>query len=117
MDLLKTFEKYELISIPRAQNSLANELSFATIISQIPHANEKDTVKVKNQPIVLDNIDYWQVFEGDKQIDGFLQFKNEFAIPKLSLEHEQDCPNEEKTPKTEPFPSVDVNILEHFYEA
>ena len=30
LDLLKTFEKYELTFIPRAQNSLANELAFAS---------------------------------------------------------------------------------------
>ena len=57
------------------------------------------------------------MFEGDKQIDDFLQFKNEFAVPKPSLEHEQDCPNEEQTPKTEPFPIANVNLLEHFHEA
>ena len=37
--LLKTFEKYELTYIPRAQNSLANELAFAASNCQIPLEN------------------------------------------------------------------------------
>ena len=36
LDLLKTFEKYDLTFIPRAQNNLANELAFPTSNCQIP---------------------------------------------------------------------------------
>ena len=74
LDLLKNFEKYELTSIPRAQNNLANELAFATSTCQISHANEQYIFKVENRPTIPENIDYWQVFEGDKQIDDFLQY-------------------------------------------
>ena len=59
LDLLKTFEKYELTFIPRAQNSLANELAFVASNFQIPHATKKYTVKVKNWPIVPENINHW----------------------------------------------------------
>ena len=90
LDLLKTFEKYELTFIPRAQNSLSYELAFAARNFLISHANKQCTVKVKKWPTVPNNIDYWQVFEGDKQIDEFLQSKNEFAIPKPSLALEED---------------------------
>ena len=89
LDLLKTFEKYELTFIPRAQNSLANELPFPASTCQIPHANEQFTVKFKSRPIVPDNIDYWKVFEGDKHIEDFSKLKNEFEIPKSSLDHEE----------------------------
>ena len=58
LDLLKNFEKYELIYIPKAQNSLANELAFAAKNCQIPHASEKYTVKVKHHPTVPKNINH-----------------------------------------------------------
>ena len=89
LDLLKTFKKYELTFIHRAQNRLANDVSFAASNCQIPHVNEQFIVKVKNRPIVLGNVDYWQVFEGDKKIDDFLQSKNEFEIPETRLGHEE----------------------------
>ena len=57
LDLLKKFEKYELTSVPRTQNSLANELAFVASTCQLPHANEQYMVKVKKKPIVPDNID------------------------------------------------------------
>ena len=76
LDLLNKFEKYELASVPRAQNNLANELALAASTCQLPHENDQYTVKVKCKPIVPDNIDYWQVFEGDTQFEDFLQSKN-----------------------------------------
>ena len=76
LDLLKTFDKYELTFIPRAQKNLANELAFATNTCQICHCNEKYPAKVKNRLTVPDNIDYWKVFEGDKHIEDFFQSKN-----------------------------------------
>ena len=78
LDHLKKFEKYELTSLPRTQNSLANELAFAASTCRLPHANEKYTVKVKYRLEFPDNIDYWQVFENEKQIEDFLQPKTNF---------------------------------------
>ena len=69
LDLLKTFEKYELIFIPRALNHLANELAFNASNCQIPYINEQLSVKVKHRPVVPDNKDHWQVFDSDKHID------------------------------------------------
>ena len=40
LDILKTFEKYELTYIPRIQNSLANELTFAASNGQVPCLSE-----------------------------------------------------------------------------
>ena len=58
LDLLKTFEKYELIFIPRAQNHLENELAFNDSNCQIPQINEQLNFKVKTRPAVPDNEDY-----------------------------------------------------------
>ena len=87
---MKTFEKYQLIFIPRAQNHLENELAFAASNCQIPETNEKFDVKVKDRPVIPDNEDYWQVFEGDKHIDDFLQSKNDFAMPTHVLSYKKD---------------------------
>ena len=63
LDLLKTFDKYQLTFIPRAQKCVANELAFVASNWKIPHAIEEYNVKVKNRPTMLDNINHWQVFE------------------------------------------------------
>ena len=51
LDLLKTFEKYEIIFIPRELNHLANELAFNASNYQIPEINEQLSVKVKHRPV------------------------------------------------------------------
>ena len=66
LDLLKTFEKYELNYVLRTHTNLANELAFVSSTCKLPHVNEQYTVKVKYRPEVPDNIDYWQVLESDK---------------------------------------------------
>ena len=58
LDLLKTFEKYELIFIPRAQNHLANELAFNASNFQVPQINEHLNIKVKNMPAMPENEDH-----------------------------------------------------------
>ena len=117
LDLLKIFEKYELTYIPRAQNSLANELAFATSNFQIPHASEQYTVKFKKLPTVPEKINHWQVFEGDEQIDDFFQSRNEFTSTKSSLKHEKDVFVEEQAHETEFSSFSDINMLTHPYEA
>ena len=117
LDLLKTFEKYELAYIPRAQNSLANELTFAASNCQIPLASEQYIVKIKHRPTVPDNIDYWQVFEGDEQIDDFLQSRNQFTLTKPSLGHKEDVSTKENTLETELLPFADINLITHPNEA
>lgn len=76
LDLLKTFEKYELMFIPRAQNHLENKLAFAASNFQIRQIDEQIIMKVENRPAVPDNEDHWQVFNNDKHIEDFLQSKN-----------------------------------------
>ena len=59
LDLLKTFEKYELVFIPRAQNHLANKPTFISSNCQIPQIDEYLIIKVKNRPAVPDNEYHW----------------------------------------------------------
>ena len=58
LDLLKTFEKYKLVFIPRVFNHLANELAFNASNCQIPKINEQLTVKVKHRLAVPNNEDH-----------------------------------------------------------
>ena len=41
LDLLKTFQQYDLTFVPRNQNILANGLAFAANTCQKPHHNKK----------------------------------------------------------------------------
>ena len=98
MDLLKTFDEFKLTFVPRNQNIIANGLAFAVRTCLTPYETEKCTTQVKYRLVVSDNEKYWQVFDGDKQIEDFLQSKNEFEIPNSDSEYEQDCSIEENPP-------------------
>ena len=58
-----------------------------------------------------------QVFEGDEQIDDFLQSRNEFTLIKSSLEHEESVPAKDKDHEIELPSFTDINLLRHPYEA
>ena len=54
-------------------------------------------------------------FDGDKQIEDFLQSKNEFEIPNSDSDYEQDCPTEENPLcEEEKSPEIaEINLLTH----
>lgn len=115
MDLLKTFAEFQLTFVSRNQNILSNGLAFAARTCLTPYEIKKCTTQVKYIPIVPDNERYWQVFDGDKQIEEFLQSKNELEIPNSDSDYEQDYPTEEnplfeeeKSPKI-----AKINLLTH----
>ena len=72
MDLLKTFDEFQLIFVPRNQNILANGLAFAARTCLTPYETKQCTTQIKFRPDIPDNEKYWQVFHGDKQIEDFL---------------------------------------------
>ena len=60
LDLLKIFETYQLDSIPRGKNVIANALVVATSLLKIPiHPNRKYEIEVRQRLAILDNIKYW----------------------------------------------------------
>ena len=78
-DLLKSFEGYQLTTIPRGQNVIANALAVAASLFKIPiHTNRKYKIEVKHRPAILDNIKYCQVFDDDQQVNKFLTLSQEF---------------------------------------
>ena len=69
------------------------------------------TIQTKFRPAVPDNEKYWQVFEGDKQIEDFLIGRNEFEFSDSDSKSDEIClseepPDEEKSPH-----DVEINTL------
>lgn len=67
LDLLKSFEGYQLTAIPRGQNVIANALAVAASLFKIPiHPNRKYEIEVKHRPAVPDNVKEfknWTIYE------------------------------------------------------
>jgi hypothetical protein len=80
LDILRTFSEYTLTLIPRSQNMIVDSLATVANMFKIPvYPNKKYEINVKHRPAVPDNLQHWQVFQDDKQIDNFLQMEEEFA--------------------------------------
>lgn len=54
------------------------------------HPNRKYVVEVRHMLVVLDNVKYWKVFGNDKQIENFLQMKDEFETVNIDIENDID---------------------------
>ena len=121
MDLLKTFEESKLFFFPRKRNIVAHNLAFAARTCLTPYETKDCTTQVKFRPVVLDNEKYWQVFDEDKQIEDFMQFRNEFELNSSDSDYETDCgeeiflDEEESSPELaniNPLPSKPKNKTE-----
>jgi hypothetical protein len=57
LDLLKCFEGYQLTTISRDRNAIANAFAIAASLFKIPiHLNRKYEIEVKQRHVVLNNI-------------------------------------------------------------
>ena len=68
MDLLKYFKDFQLILVPKDQNSFASGLALVASTCLRPWERKKYTIQEKFRPAVPKNKRYWQAFEGEKQI-------------------------------------------------
>ena len=68
-------------------------------------------IKKKYRPAVPDNEKYWQVFEGDKHIEDFLLFRNEFELPNSDSKSNEKCLDEEPPDEEKPSPNAEINML------
>ena len=101
LDILRMFPDYTLTSVPRTQNVIADSLATTANNLKIPmNSNNKFEIHVKYHPTVPDNLRYWQVFQGDKEIEDFLQ--NEGKYKDTSIDGEQD----------DGEPNMEVNKME-----
>ena len=112
MDLLTTFEESNLSFIPRKNNIMAHNSAFAARTCLTPYETGDNTTSIKFRPAVPDNEKYWQVFDNDKQIEDFMQFRNEFELHSSDSDDDTDC-NEEKflgEEESSPQPA-NINLL------
>jgi hypothetical protein len=69
-------------------------LATSALVFKIPiFPNRKYDIKVKHSPMVPYNINYWQVFEDDKQVEIFLQMSDAFA--NMNIDDECWCDEDE----------------------
>ena len=111
MDLLKTFVEYELVFVPRIHNAVENGLACMASSYHKPPSDQKIIIQMKFRPAVLDNDKYWQVFEGDKQIEDFLVGRNEFEFSHSDSKSDDSCLSEEPSNKEEPPCNIERNTL------
>jgi hypothetical protein len=78
--LIKHFEAFNIIEMPRAKNILAD--SLATSASRLPPVEDFEaswfTVELLYKPSMPNNISNWKVFEGHEQIINFLTNQDNF---------------------------------------
>ena len=80
LEMLEKFAKHILVVISREQNNSVDSLATAASNFRIPsEPSSKYEVELRNRPSVPDNIENWQVFDDDKQIERFLCMSEEFA--------------------------------------
>ena len=79
-ELLNSFTEFQITKIPRTQNLHAHSLATFASTCKLPfEPHHRFTVEVKHRPSIPNNINDWQVFEDDKQINHFLTLQQEFA--------------------------------------
>jgi hypothetical protein len=78
--LIEHFEAFNITSIPRTKNTLAESLSTAA--SRLSHIEYYEAsryiVEILYKPSFPNNISNWKVFEGDEQIIKFLTDQDNF---------------------------------------
>ena len=92
---------------------MAHSLAFATRTCLTPYETKECTTQIKFRLAAPDNDKYWQVFDGDKKIEDFMQFRNEFELHSSDSNYETDCTSEENfLGEEEPSPELaDINLL------
>ena len=110
LDVLESFEEYQIFIIPRSQNVIADTFAVAASTFRIPlHPNTKYTIEVKHRPSILDNVKYWQVLEDDDHIESFLTLSYGYENMAIDEEEEGDQIIESHTEK----PKTDKELLTH----
>ena len=51
------------------------------------YPNEQYEIEVRHKPAIPDNVDHWQVFDDDKQINRFMEMSREFENVKIDQEN------------------------------
>jgi ribonuclease HI len=80
-DSIGDLDALNFITIPREHNSKVDELAVAASTLQLSDGliDENISVEVIFRPLVLDNLNHWQVFDDDKQVIKFLTHMHDFS--------------------------------------
>ena len=74
LDLLEYFKEYHLTVIPRKENGIVDALVVSYSVFKIPvYPNRQYKIEVKHKLAILDNVDYWKVFDDDKKISRLME--------------------------------------------
>jgi len=80
IEILNTLSESQLTKILRSHNLHAHNLATFASTCKLPfEPNHHFTAEIKHRPAVPDNINNWQVFEDDTQINNFLTLQEEFS--------------------------------------
>ena len=94
LDLLESFKEYHFPIIPRNKNAIANSLLvFASVFKIHAYPNKKYEIEIKHMPTIPNNVDHWQVFDDDKQINRLMDMFEEFdnlSIDQVSMFENDD---------------------------
>ena len=70
---MEGFKECQFTVIPRKENCEVDALAVSASMFQVPEdAKEHYQIEVRHRPSIPDNVDHWQVFEDDEQINRFL---------------------------------------------
>ena len=73
LDLMEGFKECQYTVVPRGENSEVDSFAVSASLFQIPeHPKEHFQIEVRYIPSIQDNVDHWQVFEDDEQINRFI---------------------------------------------
>jgi hypothetical protein len=85
MGIIDFFYAFSIKVIPREQNAQVNALVVATSLTNQCEILTFGEVKmdILYKPSILDNFDYWQVFDDNSQVERFMKNVGEFANNKV----------------------------------
>jgi hypothetical protein len=113
---MEFFGALDLISIPREHNSLADKLAISA--STFQPSEElligQGKMEVISRPSIPDNMDHWQVFNGDKQILIFMNNLQEFSGFKVGYKEEGHEYKEEEKHFENPTPKGLIKLEQIF---
>ena len=103
---MEGFKELQFRIIPRRENYEDDALALLASMFQVPeNQNEHYLIEFRHRPSIPDNVDHWQVFEDDEQINKFLQRSGEFGNIKIDQENMYEGEaSAEPDPTYYPFP-------------
>ena len=96
---MECFDAVDLMAVPRLENSEANKLAVAAstleFTEELIEGNGK--FEINFSPSVPDNVNHWQVFKDDKQIN-FINNMKEFSEFQVNFQKEESNKEEDEQP-------------------